>query len=128
VYIENVAAKESISKWHMRRMLKELAGHAIGDYIRARRLSKSAGALRLTSRPILDIALQYRFDSQQTFTRAFKKQVSQTPALSRRSPEWSAFGIPPPLPLGAFTGPEHPFVPLEYTPPPGFCPLYTFYP
>ena len=26
----------------------------------------------LTARPIPDIALQYRFDSQQTFTRAFK--------------------------------------------------------
>ena len=35
-------------------------------------------ALRLTSRPILDIALQYRFDSQQTFTRAFKKQFDRT--------------------------------------------------
>ena len=41
----------------------------------ARRLSKAAVALRLTGRPILDIALQYRFDSQQTFTRAFKNSL-----------------------------------------------------
>jgi AraC-like DNA-binding protein len=44
-------------------MFKDVTGHAIGAYIRARRLSKSAVALRLTARPILDIALQYRFDS-----------------------------------------------------------------
>ena len=72
--LDNVAAKAGYSKWHLQRMFKDVTGHAIGAYIRARRLSKSAVALRLTARPILDIALQYRFDSQQTFTRAFKKQ------------------------------------------------------
>lgn len=97
--LDNVAAKAGYSKWHLQRMFKDVTGHAIGAYIRARRLSKSAVALRLTARPILDIALQYRFDSQQTFTRAFKKQFAQTPALYRRSPEWSAFGIRPPLRL-----------------------------
>ena len=84
--LDNVAAKAGYSKWHLQRMFKDVTGHAIGAYIRARRLSKSAVALRLTARPILDIALQYRFDSQQTFTRAFKKQFSLTPALYRRSP------------------------------------------
>lgn len=82
--LDNVAAKAGYSKWHLQRMFKDVTGHAIGAYIRARRLSKSAVALRLTARPILDIALQYRFDSQQTFTRAFKKQFSQTPALYHR--------------------------------------------
>ena len=83
--LDNVAAKAGYSKWHLQRMFKDVTGHAIGAYIRARRLSKSAVALRLTARPILDIALQYRFDSQQTFTRAFKKQFNLTPALYRRS-------------------------------------------
>ena len=82
--LDNVAAKAGYSKWHLQRMFKDVTGHAIGAYIRARRLSKSAVALRLTARPILDIALQYRFDSQQTFTRAFKKQFAQTPALYRQ--------------------------------------------
>lgn len=59
--LDNVAAKAGYSKWHLQRMFKDVTGHAIGAYIRARRLSKSAVALRLTARPILDIALQYRF-------------------------------------------------------------------
>ncbi len=96
--------------------LRDVTGHAIGAYIRARRLSKSAVALRLTARPILDIALQYRFDSQQTFTRAFKKQFSLTPALYRRSPDWSSFGMRPPLRLGEFTLPKHEFITLPPTP------------
>ncbi|HKN04525.1 MAG TPA: MDR efflux pump AcrAB transcriptional activator RobA [Buttiauxella sp.] len=113
--LDNVAAKAGYSKWHLQRMFKEVTGHAIGAYIRARRLSKSAVALRLTARPILDIALQYRFDSQQTFTRAFKKQFSQTPALYRRSPDWSSFGMRPPMRLDVFTLPQAQFVTLPET-------------
>ncbi|WP_105624467.1 MDR efflux pump AcrAB transcriptional activator RobA [Cronobacter malonaticus] len=110
--LDNVAAKAGYSKWHLQRMFKEVTGHAIGAYIRARRLSKSAVALRLTASPILDIALQYRFDSQQTFTRAFKKQFSLTPALYRRSADWSAQGMRPPIRLEPFTPPPHEFVTL----------------
>ncbi|EMH4163181.1 MDR efflux pump AcrAB transcriptional activator RobA [Pluralibacter gergoviae] len=110
--LDNVAAKAGYSKWHLQRMFKDVTGHAIGAYIRARRLSKSAVALRLTARPILDIALQYRFDSQQTFTRAFKKQFTATPALYRRAPDWNAFGMRPPLRLGEFKMPKHEFVTL----------------
>ena len=54
--LDNVAAKAGYSKWHLQRMFKDVTGQAIGAYIRARRLSKSAVALRLTARPILDIA------------------------------------------------------------------------
>lgn len=43
--LDNVAAKAGYSKWHLQRMFKDVTGHAIGAYIRARRLSKSAVAL-----------------------------------------------------------------------------------
>ncbi|ACS84379.1 MDR efflux pump AcrAB transcriptional activator RobA [Musicola paradisiaca] len=108
--LDNVAAKAGYSKWHLQRMFKDVTGHAIGSYIRARRLTKAAVALCLTSRPILDIALQYRFDSQQTFTRAFKKQFSQTPASYRRSEDWNTIGIHPPIRLGAFDLPQPQFI------------------
>ncbi|MGI1686094.1 MDR efflux pump AcrAB transcriptional activator RobA [Providencia sp. 2024EL-00811] len=108
--LDNVAAKAGYSKWHLQRMFKEVTDQAIGAYIRARRLSRAAVALRLTSRPILDIALQYRFDSQQTFTRAFKKQFNLTPAFYRRSEEWCAAGICPPIILDNHTNIEHEFL------------------
>ena len=104
--LDNVAHKAGYSKWHLQRMFKNITGHAIGAYIRSRRLSKAAVALRLTGRPILDIALQYRFDSQQTFTRAFKKQFNQTPASYRRALDWSSFGLRPPIRMGAFSMPQ----------------------
>ncbi|MBK4724955.1 MULTISPECIES: MDR efflux pump AcrAB transcriptional activator RobA [Erwiniaceae] len=110
--LDNVAAKAGYSKWHLQRMFKDVTSHAIGAYIRARRLSKAAVALRLTSRPILDIALQYRFDSQQTFTRAFKKQFAQTPAWYRRSSDWNAYGLRPPIRLDDVRLPEPTWVSL----------------
>ncbi|MCZ4059339.1 MDR efflux pump AcrAB transcriptional activator RobA [Pantoea sp. LMR881] len=113
--LDNVALKAGYSKWHLQRMFKDVTGHAIGAYIRARRLSKAAVALRLTSRPILDIALQYRFDSQQTFTRAFKKQFNQTPAWYRRSSDWNSYGIRPPIRLNDEKQPEPNFVTLPET-------------
>jgi AraC family transcriptional activator of mar-sox-rob regulon len=113
--LDNVAAKAGYSKWHLQRMFKEVTSHAIGAYIRARRLSKAAVALRLTSRPILDIALQYRFDSQQTFTRAFKKQFNQTPAYYRRASEWHAYGLRPPIRLDDTSLPEAHYVTLPET-------------
>lgn len=114
--LDNVAAKAGYSKWHLQRMFKDVTGRAIGSYIRARRLTKAAVALCLTSRPILDIALQYRFDSQQTFTRAFKKQFAQTPASYRRASEWNTAGIHPPIHINNFTLPQPQFVTLPDIP------------
>ncbi|CAE1144284.1 helix-turn-helix domain-containing protein [Serratia sp. JUb9] len=97
--LDNVAAKSGYSKWHLQRMFRSTTGHALGSYIRERRLSKAAQALRSTPRPILDIALQYHFDSQPSFSRAFKKQFGKTPAVYRRS-DWGSFDDTP-LPAAA---------------------------
>lgn len=97
--IDNVAKKSGYSKWHLQRMFKEVTGHILGTYIRHRRLTHAALALKLTSKPILDIAMQYRFDSQQTFTRSFKKQFNLTPASYRRAEYWDPAGLTPPIEL-----------------------------
>lgn len=95
--IDHVADKSGYSKWHLQRMFKKVTGQILGTYIRHRRLTHAALALRLTSKPILDIAMQYRFDSQQTFTRSFKKQFNVTPATYRRNELWDPRGLTPPI-------------------------------
>ncbi|WP_392563238.1 MDR efflux pump AcrAB transcriptional activator RobA [Orbus wheelerorum] len=97
--IDHVADKSGYSKWHLQRMFKKVTGQILGTYIRHRRLTHAALALRLTSKPILDIAMQYRFDSQQTFTRSFKKQFNDTPATYRRNEFWDPVGLTPPIEL-----------------------------
>lgn len=110
--LDDVAAKAGYSKWHLQRMFKEVTGQAIGSYIRKRRMTKAAVALRLTSRAILEIALQYHFDSQQTFTRAFKKQFQQTPAYYRRLSYWNTLGLCEPIDLDNQELPQPEFITL----------------
>lgn len=97
--IDHVALKSGYSKWHLQRMFKEVTGQVLGTYIRHRRLTYAALALRMTSKPILDIAMQYRFDSQQSFTRSFKKQFDVTPASYRRSEFCDPTGLTPAIAL-----------------------------
>lgn len=100
--LENVSQKSGYSKWHLQHMFKEQTGLTLASYIRARRLSCAAVELRLQKTPLLDIALKYRFDSQQTFSRAFKKLFDMTPYNYRRKENWQAYGFT--LPLRKFSG------------------------
>ena len=87
-------------------MFRSTTGHALGSYIRERRLSQAAQALRSTPRPILDIALQFHFDSQPSFSRAFKKQFGKTPAVYRRTTRWDVAEMHP-QPIEPLKGHRH---------------------
>ncbi|WP_029686476.1 superoxide response transcriptional regulator SoxS [Tatumella saanichensis] len=83
--IDEVAAKSGYSKWHLQRMFRAVTQKTLGDYIRERRLVMAADALRKTRRPVFDIALQFGYDSQQTFSRVFRRQFDQTPTAYRQA-------------------------------------------
>lgn len=95
--LDLVAKKSGYSKWHFQRMFKSVTGKSPGAYIRSRRLSRCAIELRLTAYSVMDIAMRYQFDSQQTFTRAFKKQFLISPGKYRQSAVWKMSGLTPPL-------------------------------
>ena len=101
--LDNVVKRKQVIHGNLQRMFKDVTGHAIGAYIRARRLSKSAVALRLTARPILTSRCNTASTLNRHLPAHSRASFAQTPALYRRSPEWSAFGIRPPLRLGEFT-------------------------
>ncbi|MCW0329933.1 superoxide response transcriptional regulator SoxS [Pantoea ananatis] len=83
--IDEVAAKSGYSKWHLQRMFRSVTKQTLGGYIRERRLTLAAEALLQTQRPVFDIAMQYGYDSQQTFSRVFRRQFSQTPTAYRHA-------------------------------------------
>ncbi|WP_346826902.1 helix-turn-helix domain-containing protein [Serratia inhibens] len=97
--LDDIAARSGYSKWHLQRLFKQVTGHVLGTYARRRRLSAAARELRLTHISVACIADKYQFDSQQTFTRCFKKQFGLPPASYRRSPDWASHGMQPPLRL-----------------------------
>ena len=88
--LDTVSERAGYSKWHLQRMFKQHTGHALGEYIRARRLKKSAERLAKGGEPILDVAISFGFDSQQSFNRSFKRQFGQSPGAWRRQVQVSA--------------------------------------
>ncbi|MEO3946374.1 helix-turn-helix domain-containing protein [Gorillibacterium sp. CAU 1737] len=81
--VEAVASAVSTSKYHFHRLFHASIGTPLGTYIRNRRLANAASELITTERRILEIALEHQFDSQEAFTRAFRKQYHMTPGLYR---------------------------------------------
>lgn len=75
------------SSYTMQRIFAFLTGITVTEYIRKRRLSKSAEELKRTNQKIIDIAVKYQYDSPVSFTQAFKKMYGQSPASFRKSTE-----------------------------------------
>lgn len=84
VNIASVCEHVGISKWYFQRIFRGITGDSIGDYLRRRRLSLAASSLIETDRPIIQIAINHGFESQEAFSRAFKKQFEMTPAKFRK--------------------------------------------
>ncbi|RDK92774.1 helix-turn-helix domain-containing protein [Enterobacillus tribolii] len=82
--ISVVAVKAGYSRWHLQRIFKSVTGQSLATYIRLRRLTASALMLRSSQETILSIAMRYHFDSQQSFSRTFKKHFGQAPQSYRR--------------------------------------------
>ncbi|ALB64238.1 Regulatory protein SoxS [Cronobacter condimenti 1330] len=83
--IDVVAKKSGYSKWYLQRMFRTVMHQTLGEYIRKRRLLLAAQELRTTRRPIFDIAMDYGYVSQQTFSRIFRRQFDRTPSDYRQS-------------------------------------------
>jgi AraC family transcriptional activator of mar-sox-rob regulon len=67
----------------------------LGEYIRKRRLCRAAILVRLTAKSMLDIALSLHFDSQQSFSREFKKLFGCSPREYRHRDYWDLANIFP---------------------------------
>lgn len=80
----DVARHAGISQWHFQRIFKGLTNETLKTYIRSRRLSSAADALQSGRTTIIDIALEAGFETQESFTRAFKKAFGVTPASYRK--------------------------------------------
>jgi AraC family transcriptional regulator len=80
-----VCAHIGFSQYHFHRIFMAMLGESVKDYVRKRRLMVAADKLAGSTTPILELALASGFDSQEAFTRAFKKMFRTTPGAYRKS-------------------------------------------
>lgn len=81
--IEEAAALVGYSRYHFSRLFLAVTGITPVAYLRKRRLTEAARELATSSKRILDIALDYQFQSQEAFTRSFKQEFGVSPGLYR---------------------------------------------
>lgn len=72
------------SRWQLQRVFTAQTGQSVAHYVRALRLSRAAEALISTGHRQLDIALACGFESEISFSRAFKQQFGCTAGDYRR--------------------------------------------
>lgn len=79
ITLHALAKSACYSPWHCARIFKELTGKAPFEYIRMYRLSKAAMELRDNNLKVVDVAMDFLFDSHEGFTRAFRRQFGMSP-------------------------------------------------
>jgi len=81
--IEELVSYSGYSRRYLHKICKDKLGFSIGKYIQLRRITRAAALLRLSNLPISSISARLWYDSQQTFTREFKKITGYTPLQYR---------------------------------------------
>ncbi len=83
--LDELANIAGFSKYHFIRVFKQETGSRIFEYIQSRRMARAAKQLLFTNHNILEIALMYQFESQEAFTRAFKREYTLSPGRYRNA-------------------------------------------
>jgi len=112
-----LAEKFDLSTRHLERLFQFAFNQSIGSYIRSRKLAASIDDLLNTNLKVLNIALDYTFEYEQSYIRSFRREYGITPGDLRKTGK--ILKITPPLqlfnsqnyPNGVMFGPEIVVVP-----------------
>jgi AraC family transcriptional regulator len=88
--VEKLAARAGFSSYHFCRIFQWEVGYSIMEYVRNRRLFYAASEFS-SERKIIDIAIDYGFDTHSGFSKAFRRYFGCSPEQYR---EHASFNIP----------------------------------
>lgn len=77
--LESISQEVGYSKYHLHRIVSSALGLTLHTYIQRRRLTEAAKLLVFTRDSILDIALLCGYETQRSFSKAFKKMFKHSP-------------------------------------------------
>ncbi|KST65975.1 AraC family transcriptional regulator [Mastigocoleus testarum] len=90
--LDDLSQVAACSKYHFHRQFTELFGINIGRLIQLLRLKRASYQLAFRKEiRIIDIALASGFENPESFSRAFKNNIGQTPSKFRNQPEWNSW-------------------------------------
>ncbi len=82
--LDKIADAFNYSKFYIARVFTEETNCTVYKYIQGRRLTLAARKLVETQQPIVEIAYEAHYNSQQAFTLAFKQVYECTPDIYRK--------------------------------------------
>jgi len=80
-----LSKRYNLSEIHLRRLFSFAFNRPISGYIRSRTLSESLNDLLHTDKNIIDIALEYGFGFENSYSRSFKREFGISPDNFRKS-------------------------------------------
>ena len=83
--LDKIAKDLNYSKFYIERSFSNETGETIYQYIKGRRLTLAAQKLVETSKPIIEIAYDAQYNSQQAFTLAFHQLYLCSPQIYRKN-------------------------------------------
>lgn len=83
--LEEIAGALHYSRYYVARAFKESTGMTLHKYIQGRRLQEAARKLAQSGQPIIEVAFNAGYGSQQAFTQAFRREYQCTPQEYRRT-------------------------------------------
>lgn len=82
--LEELANRFFTTKYHYSRIFKAVTGISVIDYYRKRKLSDATFELQNSQKNILEIALDYGYNSHEAFSRTYKKYMNTNPSSIRK--------------------------------------------
>lgn len=82
--LNGIAKEAMMSRYYFHRVFRLIVNRSLMEYIRLRRLTLSAADIA-ANKKILDVALDYGFNSEETYIRAFKKAFKMTPGEFKKT-------------------------------------------
>lgn len=90
--LASLSAVAGVSAFQLQRSFRQITGHSPAPRVLLLRLKRAS--VRLAFEPavtITDIALEAGYQNAESFTRAFRRNLGQSPREFRRSPRWPAW-------------------------------------
>ncbi|MEA4894652.1 MAG: AraC family transcriptional regulator [Oscillospiraceae bacterium] len=88
-----IAQEMGYSKYHLHRMFTSVVGLTVHSYVQRRRLTEAARLLIFSEQSIMEIALSAGYETQQSFSVAFKALFRRSPQVFRKKHEFYPFQL-----------------------------------
>ncbi len=87
--LKKLGSVAAYSKYHFHRQFSDFFGIGVYRYVQLCRLKRASYQLAFRSHKIIDIALANGYSGPDSFSRAFKKNIGQSPSEFRNQPQWN---------------------------------------